>query len=269
MNKRILSLAIAAATGSLAYTGVASATLATDANLSITAGVTECTIGGTPPNCTYGVTQVTTGSYFGMDTDGGGIAITERTAISQGTVGLNIGASQPAAGDIDSTWVFFSAAGNHTTVAPVNILSDDGAGTVTLDFSGWNVTWNNIPLINMGGGTQDCGTDTDGVCIATVDPGPPPVTVDVSGIQDHGTGIATVVCTEAGDGVSDCSAGDTYVLTYDARVPFDDPSNFGGVNYTLYLEGTVGTAIPLPAAVWLFGTGLLGLVGVARRRKVA
>lgn len=28
------------------------------------------------------------------------------------------------------------------------------------------------------------------------------------------------------------------------------------------------TAVPVPAAVWLFGSGMLGLVGVARRRKV-
>ncbi len=40
-------------------------------------------------------------------------------------------------------------------------------------------------------------------------------------------------------------------------------------------EATFGTvvatesigAVPVPAAVWLFGSGLLGLVGVARRKK--
>ncbi len=31
--------------------------------------------------------------------------------------------------------------------------------------------------------------------------------------------------------------------------------------------GFAGTAVPVPAAVWLFGSGLLGLVGVARRRR--
>ena len=29
------------------------------------------------------------------------------------------------------------------------------------------------------------------------------------------------------------------------------------------------TVVPVPAAVWLFGSGLLGLVGVARRKKSA
>ena len=29
-----------------------------------------------------------------------------------------------------------------------------------------------------------------------------------------------------------------------------------------------GGAVPVPAAVWLFGSGLIGLVGFARRKKV-
>lgn len=60
----------------------------------------------------------------------------------------------------------------------------------------------------------------------------------------------------------------------------DDPSlAFTTFTARWVLEGCVSTAgnagaacgapavIPVPAAVWLFGSGLLGLVGVARRRK--
>lgn len=35
---------------------------------------------------------------------------------------------------------------------------------------------------------------------------------------------------------------------------------------TVSYEGAV-SAVPVPAAVWLFGSGMLGLVGIARRRK--
>lgn len=34
-----------------------------------------------------------------------------------------------------------------------------------------------------------------------------------------------------------------------------------------YLEGLNITPVPVPAAVWLFGSGLLGLIGTARRRR--
>ena len=27
------------------------------------------------------------------------------------------------------------------------------------------------------------------------------------------------------------------------------------------------TVVPVPAAVWLFGSGLIGLIGIARRKK--
>jgi len=44
---------------------------------------------------------------------------------------------------------------------------------------------------------------------------------------------------------------------------------FDGNTGSWFLQGSVQpSAIPVPAAAWLMGSGLLGLVGVARRRKV-
>jgi len=52
-----------------------------------------------------------------------------------------------------------------------------------------------------------------------------------------------------------------------------DYSNFmfvidsGGLTPNVLVFGTPPPAVPIPPAIWLFGSGLIGLVGVARRRK--
>ncbi|HHJ36602.1 MAG TPA: VPLPA-CTERM sorting domain-containing protein [Gammaproteobacteria bacterium] len=46
-------------------------------------------------------------------------------------------------------------------------------------------------------------------------------------------------------------------------------SNVKGNLYAWAVQsGNVGTAVvPIPAAVWLFGSGLIGLIGLTRRKK--
>ena len=47
------------------------------------------------------------------------------------------------------------------------------------------------------------------------------------------------------------------------------PSSFQGasnIRYS-YIDNLQVSAVPVPAAAWLFGSGLLGLTGIARRRK--
>jgi len=70
--------------------------------------------------------------------------------------------------------------------------------------------------------------------------------------------------------ITDDGLGNLSMATYDA----DDNGYPGTVNYTAFpfpfeprFDGQA-SVIPVPAAVWLFGSGLIGLVGIARRRDI-
>jgi hypothetical protein len=57
-------------------------------------------------------------------------------------------------------------------------------------------------------------------------------------------------------------------LTVDVLNPFVNAVTFAEIPVDTLNGATVTVgAVPVPAAVWLFGSGLLGLVGVARRRQ--
>lgn len=119
---------------------------------------------------------------------------------------------------------------------------------------------------------------------------------------DPGTEPDEIFITMFGDtykavGLSYCYGGDCYTQTeawfgtdfdqdgyYNKALVFDDYIYSGGSNYSgkaLMYDDFAGisqagayvgvalvrevSAVPVPAAVWLFGSGLLGLIGVARR----
>ena len=261
MNKKnILQTTIAATLCTAGFQ--AHASLSTGTVLDFDPGVQTCVTGGVYPDCTDDFFELS-GSYFAWDSNGDGtISNAEKISISPFN-GIIMGVTQASSGShtgypdnsetpgIDSPWVFLCNTGMHTTLSPITVANDLGA-TKELDFSGWGMNWNALSTsIDLGGGTQDCGTSSDGVCFDGLN--------DLSGIINNGSGLATITCSSA-----PCATNDTYTLDYMATVPLDHPSNFGGASYSLHLEGS---AVPIPAAVRLFSSGFIGLMGMARRKK--
>ena len=80
------------------------------------------------------------------------------------------------------------------------------------------------------------------------------------------TGLNVTTATESlgslvkpGSFTFDAEPGEYYVSFYGLAGKPPLPSNYG-----IEISQVV---VPVPAAVWLFGSGLLGLVGIARRKK--
>jgi hypothetical protein len=65
---------------------------------------------------------------------------------------------------------------------------------------------------------------------------------------------------------------DVYTFRYDGWAEGDFIKiqlNSGDAGIDPGITGIMFDAVPIPAAVWLFGSGLLGLAGIARRKKTA
>ena len=239
--------------GALLSGGIGSAAqaeLAAGTVLVFDPGVEGCVVGGTwPDNCDYGLTGVLNGSWFALDNDGDGILGPEERIAMSPYQGLRLDAVQQASGShggapdgsefpgIDQPWEYEGETGMHQTVSPVTEISG-GSGSYQLDFSGWSADWN--------GGEVPLGGD--------------PSVVWGNAYSD-GTGVATITCSTA-----DCSPGSSFTLDYEVMVGTLDLGLF--LPYQLHLEGKVAL-VPLPPALWLFGSGLLGVIGISQTRFLA
>jgi len=96
--------------------------------------------------------------------------------------------------------------------------------------------------------------------------------LDMSGWNVTWNGIPSISLVQTSEAfiscsTSSCSDSSTYTLDATFHVP-QNGTGFTTVNYALHLEGHVSN-IPIPAAAWLFGSGLFGLAAMARRKKTS
>jgi hypothetical protein len=127
----------------------------------------------------------------------------------------------------------------------------NGSGDPTLSFSYFNTTVN--------GGGASTQTQTSGSCL------------------NGKTNILGKVCTSFATASKDWE-GLTYLFTFDSikyaftgTLTGTDTSGSGISRNTTTIGWTIDgidpPAVPVPAAAWLFGSGLIGLAGAARRRS--
>jgi hypothetical protein len=180
-------------------------------------------------------------------------------------------ASNPAAGD---SWTLEAGQYNGGGTSPSTNSNSNQVGAAKMIFTSNLGTGNNAVvsgfvlanLVNYSNGINN-DINTGG-----------PLNPLLTAAEASGTGLyPTAAQTKYGIiGASDM----TSVGTASQLFGFTGNATSGTLNSyilgsaTLAADGTLainaGTApVPLPAAVWLFGSGLMGLVGVSRRRKAA
>lgn len=77
---------------------------------------------------------------------------------------------------------------------------------------------------------------------------------------EYNAGSGWLTATTDADGIVTILTGGTGAINFRASA--------GSFADHFYIRNADITVVPVPAAVWLFGSGLLGLVGMARRMKV-
>jgi len=90
-------------------------------------------------------------------------------------------------------------------------------------------------------------------------------------VSGHGTGTSQNFFQIAGDGTVSQIRANAGLLAFDgnAKGGYFTLAADGGVTYTGVVPPAPPSSVPLPAAALLFGPGLLGLFGFARKRKAA
>lgn len=296
LKKNALSLGMAAAVGLTAIT------LSTAASAGLVAdGSYDLVIKTTPTTTTfYGGTSF----KFGIDGNWrssfsfGGIpstssqGMTDNSSLVGGLYGSSIG---------DDGWagiIGVSVSGDNVSIPGVGDMSGtiDAGGVMNLDVTSRLGAVSGFPLNNLAWNIDDAqgNCDTNG-CTSTGNTSyqtfttggatGPAGTINGKALTNIGDVDGDSIDDYAGIMVTGGQVGsawggffgatyyevwDFQLLSNNSATGFNVDTIFGtaGGDFAQYV-GAITAPIPVPAAVWLFGSGLLGLVGVARRKNKA
>ena len=186
--------------------------------------------------------------------------------------------------DSTSSVTFTPTFGAPVSISPsstVGITAGAGEGTAVFS-AGFLFTGNPfLPVSLNGTGTGTNTTTPDGIAGTVADAGAPTSTnfsqftwggqfgPELFPLSPTGGTFNLNTATQGAAGCAVGSADVCYELAWDA---FISPQGGFSGDTIWHLEGIATldapvNLVPIPAAAWLFGSGLIGLVGVARRRR--
>jgi hypothetical protein len=234
------------------------------------------------------VENLTTQATYALDTGISINSVLPTSSVTKGTIlGTSISAlsqtiapspaltaflaSNPAAGD---SWTLEAGQYNGGGVNTSTNANSNAVGAAKMIFTSAIGTTNNGVVGNFNLGNLVVFSNNINTDLTTGGPlNPLLTTAETSGSGLYGANAQTKYTLI---GASDMSAVGT------AAQLFGFTGNAVAGTLNSYILGTVNLAadgtlaingasapVPLPAAVWLFGSGLMGLVGVSRRRKAA
>jgi hypothetical protein len=224
-----------------------------------------------------------TATVAGFSFGGGGIALASSItmqAIGDGNcTSSGCGPGTLVLGNMGFTW------GPNTAIAVSIVLDAAGFfGATALPGFGTSTTIDNVGAFAASENTKFGGATFGSSILMTMGAMPMATTEFNTTFTGNTTGCSWSACNPSGtlplvtDTVTD-SREDTVYIAGDKKGVGGSPmlsGPFPGYNAnfdvdTIHITSVVPDSqpVPVPAAVWLFGSGLLGLVGIARRKKKA